>query len=96
MAELPRIDNIHFIAATRRQSHAGLLGWLSFSLDGTLRLDGITLRKTMAGRLALSFPARTDASGQHHPIIRPVDDDARRRIEQAVLAALPFGVEVPS
>ena len=96
MAEPPRITNLRFTAASRRQHRAGLLGWLSFNLDGTLRLDGVTLRRTMAGRLALSFPERTDSSGQQHPIIRPLDNNARRRLEQAVIAALPFGMEVPS
>ena len=55
----------------------GLLGYVSCTY-GRVRLDGISLRRTRAGRLALSFPARRDADGHNHPIIRPLDDSERR------------------
>ena len=48
----------------------------------------LSLRRTQAGRLALSFPARRDGSGREHFYIRPIDDDARREIENAVFTAL--------
>lgn len=71
----------------------GLLGFLSVTY-GSLVLDGITLRRTADGRLALSFPARTDRSGKRHSFIRPADDAARRAIEREILTQLGQGEEV--
>ena len=62
---------------------SGLLGYLSI-FYGDLVLDGLTVRRTADGRLTLSFPERRDARGRRHPYFRPLDDDARQRIEQAV------------
>lgn len=65
----------------------GLLGWVSCSY-GHLRLDGIALRRTRDGHLTLSYPERRDAAGRRHPVLRPLDDQARREIEEQVFAAL--------
>ena len=35
----------------------GLRGWVSIVIDGRLKLDGVTLPRTAAGRFALSSPA---------------------------------------
>lgn len=56
-------------------------------LLGDLVLDGITLRRTAEGRLTLSFPQRRDGRGRSHPLFRPIDDDARLRIEKAIFEA---------
>ncbi len=58
---------------------------------GTLRLDGVALRRTLDGRLSLSFPARRHGSDRPHFYFRPVDDRARREIEHEVLKAI--GIE---
>lgn len=65
----------------------GLLGYLAVEY-GDLVLDGITLRRTAQGRITLSFPARTDSSGRRHAYVRPVDDQARQTIENAILPLL--------
>lgn len=64
---------------------SGLLGYVSV-FYGDLILDGLTVRRTADGRLTLSFPERRDRQGRRHPYVRPLDDDARRRIERAVFA----------
>lgn len=66
---------------------SGLLGYLSVSY-GTLVLDGLVLRRTADGRLAISFPARTDRAGRRHSYIRPADDQARIAIEREILGQL--------
>ena len=63
------------------------LGYVAIEY-GSLQLDGIVLRRTAAGRLTLSYPARTDRAGRRHSYVRPVDDDARVAIEHAVLRQL--------
>jgi hypothetical protein len=94
MLVMPRISHIRFVVASRDDISRGVLGWVSLTLDGALRLDGIALRRTLDGRLALSFPARRDGSGRQHPFVRPLDDVSRRQIEAQVFRALGLG-EVP-
>lgn len=67
---------------------AGLLGWVACTVNGSLRLDGITLRRTLEGRITLSFPVRRDRSGREQPYIRPLDRTARREIEHQIFRAL--------
>ena len=76
------------VGATPEQVRTGLLGFVSFTIGGILRIDGVTARRTRDGRLALSWPERRDRAGVAHPILRPVDDGARRILEVAVLDAL--------
>lgn len=65
-----------------------MIGWVACTLNGSIRLDGLALRKTASGRLALSFPARRDATGKQHFYSRPLDDRSRREIEYEVFKAL--------
>ena len=82
------ITDVRFLAARPDQISTGLLGWVSLVVNVRLRLDGIALRRTADGRLALSFPARRDAAGRQHSYVRPLDDRTRREIEHQVFAAL--------
>ena len=86
------VTNVEFTPAPRANVRRGMLGWLSFDLDGTLHVDGVALRRTSRGRMALSFPTRFDRRGREHPFLRPTCDRARRAIERVVLAEL--GLEV--
>ena len=69
---------------TDEDRRGGLLGYLALQF-GPLALDGVTVRKTAQGKLTLSFPSRTDRAGRRHPLIRPLDDQARLEIEAEVL-----------
>jgi DNA-binding cell septation regulator SpoVG len=73
----------------------GLLGWVSLTLDGALRLHGLAVRRTRSGRLALAFPRRTDRRGREHSVIRPTCDHTRREIEAAVIGALEAQGDLP-
>jgi hypothetical protein len=53
-----------------------------------LELDSVTLRRTAAGRLALSFPERKDCSGRRHPLVPPLSDGARVDLEAQVFELL--------
>lgn len=76
-----------WIKADDANQRDGLVGYLSF-LVGDLIIDNVTLRRTLDGHFTLSWPARTDRQGRKHSSIRPVSDEARRRIEQQVFAEL--------
>lgn len=88
MADLPAITGITFTPATDWHRQSGLLGFIRCVVDGRLVLDGITLRRTLQNRLTLSFPEREDGVGRRHPIIRPIDDEARLQIEAAIIGSL--------
>ncbi len=81
--EPPIVHVRSWTAGTDEDRRTGLLGFVALQL-GPLAFDGVTVRKTAAGRLTLSFPSRTDRAGRRHPFIRPLDDDARREIETDV------------
>jgi hypothetical protein len=82
-----KIRNVVFTSAEPNDVQTGLLGWISFGY-GSLKIDGVALRRTLGGRLALSFPARTDRCGRRHFVICPRDDETRREIEQQIFLAL--------
>ena len=83
-----RVTHVRFKAASSREARTGLLGWVSCTVNGSLRLDGLSLRRTADARLVLSFPARRDGAGRQHFYVRPSDDRARREIERQVFQAL--------
>lgn len=91
---IPRISDVLYTQAAPADRETGLLGFVRFTLDGVLRLDGVTLRRSQEGFLYLAFPRRTTASGQY-PLMQPTSGEARRQIEQAVLEALGAEEAVP-
>lgn len=82
------VSCVAFTSAAQEDVERGLLGFISLLINGVLAIDGVSLRRTREGRLALSFPSRKDARGKLHPIVRPLDDATRVAIEQQVFAAL--------
>jgi hypothetical protein len=92
MADGIAITSLHVVPTGDADRARGLLGFASFAL-GPIHLDGVALRRTRDGRLALSVPVRHDRSGRQHAIVRPVDDAARCAIEAQVFAALGFKAE---
>jgi len=75
-----------WVRGSDRDERSGLLGYVSV-FYGDLILDGLTIRRTTEGRVTISYPQRRDGRGHGHAIIRPIDDDARLRIEKAILGA---------
>jgi len=88
-SQWPEPTKIKFTPTTPETRESGLLGFLSLRYH-ELRLDGIALRRTAGGSPTLSYPERRGRSGQRHAVFRPVDNDARLRIEHTVLVALGF------
>ena len=79
---------IRFVPLPRSRARSGLLGFVSFTLNDTLRIDGVAVRKTAGGRLTLSYPARKDSRGVIHHHLRPLNDAIRREIEFQVIQAI--------
>ena len=83
------ISEVHFTSARDREIAKGLVGFITCIVDDRLKLDSIALRRTVDGRLTLSFPSRRDGEGREHPFIRPIDTASRIEIEEQIFAALP-------
>lgn len=83
----PIVSRVRFTAATGQALKDGLQGHCEFEVS-LLRLEGVMVRRTRAGRLVLSFPTKRDVQGRQHNVVRPVDQAARDRIEREVFAAL--------
>ena len=64
------LDSIHLDPANARQHGERnlLLGVVTVFMDASVRIEGITLRRTLEGRLALSYPARRDRRGRQHAL----------------------------
>ncbi len=92
MADYPLLADIRFQRASKQDLRTGLVGYLSFRY-GDVRLDGVTLRRTRAGELTLSFPAKRTREGREWPYVRPIDDETRSAIEAQVFAALGLASE---
>lgn len=82
-----------WIRGSAEDERQGLLGYLTI-FYGAVLIDGVTVRRTAEGRLALSFPERRDSKGRRHSVVRPIDDDARRAIEAAVFGQATMVSEV--
>jgi len=89
------VSGLHLLPASPDDSALGVLGFASFLINDRLRIDGVGVRRTRDGRLALSWPARTDRAGERHPLVRPIDDGTRLDLEAQVLAALGLGGDAP-
>lgn len=74
-------------SASERDRRRGLIAYLELEVNG-LRLDGVTLRRSTAGHVYLSYPARRDAQGREHRYFDLLDADARRELESQVFAQL--------
>lgn len=85
MARPPRISRVRLVPATGDSKLNGMIGWLSFVIDGTLLVDGVALRRAADGRHVFTWPAKHDQYGRTHHVLRPVDDDAREQIEDQLL-----------
>ncbi len=81
------IRAVRFVPASDADADRGLLAYLKIDF-GPLVLDGVTLRRHADGRLGLSWPERTDRAGRRHPLVRPVNDEARELLEREVFKEL--------
>jgi DNA-binding cell septation regulator SpoVG len=82
------LSNVVFSPGSPADCALGLLGFVAVTIGQTWRIDGIAVRRTLDGRVVLSFPVKRDRQGRSHPIVHPVHGIARKVITTAVLDAL--------
>lgn len=86
MSEFDLID-LSITRARPHESRQGLLCYVAFTFGG-LRIDGVTLRRTRSGDIALSFPIRRNDHGHAHQLVRPVTTELRDALTQRVIQEL--------
>ena len=86
-----RVSDVRFSPAAPGLRESGLLGYAAVTFDEWLLVEGVTVRRTREGRVALSFPLRADGRGRRRATVRPRHDEARRGIETQVIEALRRG-----
>ena len=80
------LEDVVVTPATGAELEGGILAWCRARYGG-LWIDGITVRKTRDGRIAIVFPARRDGAHRQHFYVQPADLATRRALEAAILAA---------
>ena len=58
------ITDVRFVAGSIEDVRAGLLGYIRCVINDSLVADGICVRRTLAGELAVAFPNRKDRQGK--------------------------------
>ena len=77
------VSNVRFHGANQSAAAAGLIGFVEFTLNHGIRVTGVALRRTRAGRYTLSYPAP-----RQRALLAPIDDQSRVNIEEQVFKAL--------
>ncbi len=86
------VTDLKFTVADAAHQATGILGWIRVTLAGAVVVDGITLRRSLDGILAITWPRK--ANGR--PVASPASTEARKRIENAILEAVVKQLEVES
>lgn len=81
------VTGVRFSAAPPLDIASGLLGWIEVQLGRAVWIEGVAVRRTRHGNLALSFPARTDRHGRKRSVVR-LEAEARAEVERQVLEQL--------
>ena len=89
----PDVSDVRYTAASPAKVEQGLLGFTSFLIDGSIRVDSVQVRLTRDGRRVLSFPSRRDHQGHEHAYLAPINDETRLTIETQVFDAIGLGEE---
>lgn len=84
----PQVTAVRFTRAPAGDARQGLLGWLRVRFEAEIEVDGACLRRTLDGRLAVTWPQRLDGHGRPHRIVHLTSGVARRSVESQILDAL--------
>lgn len=84
---VPDVSAIIISPAPPSEAERGVLAWVSCTLAGRCRIDGLAIRRTLQGELRVTFPARRDRGGRRHAYVWPIDRDDRASIEHEILHA---------
>jgi hypothetical protein len=87
VASSPMVTGIRLRQPTRALAERGLIAWVDCQ-HGLLLLQGIEVRRTLAGELVISFPPTRQVRGRLSCAAKPVSDQARRAIQADIFAEM--------
>lgn len=82
------IGEIQIRWASTLERETGLIGFVGLTIEGRIRVDGLTIRRARSGGTYIAYPHRKDRLGRERPWMFPIDDEARVEIERAVAARM--------
>ncbi len=83
------ITDLKFTVADAAHRASGILGWIRVTLAGAVIVDGIALRRSLDGSLAITWPKQPNG----RPVASPASSEARKKIENAILEAVATHLE---
>ena len=89
------VTAVRFTPAAPDDVASGLIGYVRVTLNGRLLVDGVTVRRSKAGNVGISYPTRRDREGQRHALLRPLGCGTRAELDAQILAALRRGEHLP-
>jgi DNA-binding cell septation regulator SpoVG len=88
MLDRLRLHDVAFAPASATQRARGVLGFVTVSMNGGVRVYGFTVVTLPRREYDVHFPTRRDDRGRHHDAIRPLGPAARRNIVRQILGEL--------
>ncbi|MBK7875543.1 MAG: hypothetical protein IPJ77_07300 [Planctomycetes bacterium] len=79
------ITEVSFVRASAEQQRGGLEGWARVVIGGSIRIDRLALRRTLAGELRVFFPEHVDRAGIRHALVWVVSAKERAEFESRIL-----------
>ena len=84
-AQRLEVRDVGIVLAPPSQESEGLMAWARIRL-GPLIVSGLAVRRTGAGAITVTYPARKDQRGTLHREVTVADPDLDRLIRVAVIA----------
>jgi hypothetical protein len=83
------ITDLKFTVADGAHRASGILGWVKVTFAGAVIVDGIALRRTLTGDLAITWPTKPNG----RPVASPASTAARKMLEARILDAVAAQLE---
>lgn len=91
MTEPIRVDQIRCFPVPQHLRAQGMRCFANIVIDGRLGVDGLVVRRTLAGENVVTWPERRDGQRRPHAIVTVLGVESRRVVEDAVLASARLG-----
>ncbi len=84
---------MQFNAAPEKHREKGVIGWVSFDIYESFRVNAVVVKENREGHVSLSYPANKSPDGTLHHYVRPLNNETRLQVEDEILGVLGYGGE---
>jgi len=85
-------SQMQFNDASDEHKEKGVVGWVSFNVFNSFRINSVAVRQSRTGVVSLSYPAKKSGEVLNH-YVRPLNNEVRLKVEDEILGVL--GYETP-